>query len=160
MNRGRNENTGLLLLSLLVAMVLQLLPLYGAMAMWRPDFVLLTLVFFLLFRPLHYGIVMAWLVGLALDVLYGEPFGRHALALGVAAYLLVLLRPRLLHAHLWYQCGIVLLVVAASHLIGMSLNMLVSSGSSGSWAAVWFPAISSALVWPLVYLLFMRWVQP
>ena len=160
MSRSRNQSPGLLLISLLLAMVLQLLPLYGVAALWRPNFVLSVLIFFLLFRPLNYGIATAWSVGLVLDIIYGGLFGRHALALGIAAYLLILLRPRLLHAHMWHQCGVVLLLVAASQLIAVSLSVLVSGDSAGSWAVIWCPAISSALIWPLVHLLLTRLLKP
>ncbi len=157
MSSGRNQNTGLLSVALLLAMVLQLLPLYGPMVVWRPNFVLLVLFFFLLFRPLAYGIATAWIAGLVLDILYGGLLGSHAFSLGVAAYLIVLLRPRLLQGHLWFQAGVVLLLTAASQLIDVSLNTLISdAGSTGSWSVIWCPAITSAMVWPLVYVLLMR----
>ena len=155
MNRRKpSRRFGLLLVALLVALVLQLWPLFGGVAMWRPHFVLLVLTFALLYRPDNYGIATAWCVGLIVDVVYGGVFGRHALALGGCAYLVQLLRPRLLHARLWHQSGLVLLLVVASQLIVVSVNLLVQDTSS--WAVVWYPAITSALVWPLLYKIMAR----
>lgn len=145
---------GLLIVALLAAMVLQLWPLFGGAALWRPHFVLLVLVFALLYRPGHYGIVTAWCVGLAMDVAYGGVLGRYALALGICAYLLQLFRRRLMHARLWHQSGLVFLLAALSQLIAVSVHLLVQRDAS--WAVIWYPAVTSALVWPVFYPIMMR----
>ena len=152
--RKPSQRRGLLFVALLVALVLQLWPLFGGVAMWRPQFVLLVLVFALIYRPDYYGIATAWLTGLVMDAVSGGVFGRYALALGICAYLLHLFRQRLLHAHVWHQSGLVLLLVALAQLVAMSVN--ITAGMHTSWALVWYPALTSALLWPLFYTLMMR----
>lgn len=154
MARGNPSRLGLLLMALVVAMVMQLVPLFGPSAMWRPQLVQLVVIFFLLTLPLRYGIACAWTVGVVLDIFYGGVFGRYALALGVSAYLFMLLRPRLQHARIWHQCGLVLVLVAAAQLIVAAVNVLTQD--TASWMTIWMPAVSSSLIWPLVYWLLMR----
>ncbi|WIO74661.1 rod shape-determining protein MreD [Porticoccaceae bacterium LTM1] len=153
----QSNQLGALLIALLLATVLQILPLQQQLSFWRPQFVLLVLTFFLLYRPLDYGVATAWLIGLMLDFVFGGVVGRYALALGVCAYLINLLAKRLLHAHIWHQCGVVFLLVAASQLIVASVNLLTHSNAS--WSIIFLPAISSALIWPLIYFLMFRWVR-
>ena len=152
--RKPSQRRGLLFVALLIALVLQLWPLFGGVAMWRPHFVLLVLTFALIYRPDYYGIATAWFAGLVMDAVTGGVFGRYALALGICAYLLHLLRQRLLHARVWHQSGLVLLLVAVAQLIVMSVN-IVADGRT-SWLLVWYPAFTSALMWPLFYPLMMR----
>ncbi|MDM3871731.1 rod shape-determining protein MreD [Porticoccus sp. W117] len=152
--RKQSQGRGLLFVALLTALVLQLWPLFGGVALWRPQFVLLVLTFALIYRPDYYGIATAWAAGLVMDAVTGGVFGRYALALGICAYLLHLFRQRLLHAHVWHQSGLVFLLVAMTQLVVMSIN--TSAGSGTSWTLVWYPAITSALLWPLFYTLMMR----
>ncbi|MCV6604385.1 MAG: rod shape-determining protein MreD, partial [Porticoccaceae bacterium] len=142
--RKQSQRRGLLFVALLIALVLQLWPLFGGVALWRPQFVLLVLTFALIHRPNYYGIATAWIAGLVMDAVTGGVFGRYALALGICAYLLHLLRQRLLHASIWHQGGMVLLLVAAAQLVVMSVNIV--SGGGTSWALVWYPALTSALL--------------
>ncbi|UTW45020.1 rod shape-determining protein MreD [bacterium SCSIO 12696] len=151
------QRKSLFLLMLLIALVLQLWPLFGGVALWRPHFVLLVLVFALIYRPNNYGIMFAWFAGLAMDAATGGTFGRYALAFCISAYLLNLLRQRLLHASVWHQSGLVLLLVVAAQLVVMGVN--AATGIDTSWSLVWYPAITSALAWPLFYTLMMRLVR-
>jgi rod shape-determining protein MreD len=138
----------------LIAVTLQILPSFTGLALWRPSFVLLVLIYFVLYKPYQYGIISAWLAGLLVDIVNGGVVGKYALALGVCAYILQLLRRRLLHAQIWHQCSLVFLLVLLSQLIVLSVNMLTEK--QFSWQILFFPALSSMILWPFFYLL-MRW---
>ena len=135
-------------LSLVLVLMLQVLPLSVGMAHWRPQFALL-IVFYWLFRaPALHGIAFAWLCGLALDIVIGELIGRYALAFALCAYLLDLLQQRFHFMRSIHQLLLVFPLVLLHQLLAHSTTLLLRP----DWQAelVLAPAISSALVWPLL----------
>ena len=75
-----------IVLSLLVALLLNWLPWHGIWLALRPDFVALTLLYWCTHRPYHIGIGIAWLMGVFADVADASLFGQHALAYTVLAF--------------------------------------------------------------------------
>ena len=82
-------------LSLLVAFILTAVPLPDWMEVWRPEWVVVTMVYWCLAMPERVGVFVAWGVGLLLDVLQGSILGQHALGLATVAYLAVLYHQRI-----------------------------------------------------------------
>lgn len=87
-------------MSLLLALCLELLPL-GPLP-WRPDVLLVVLTFWVLYQPSRVGIVIAFILGLAMDVHSASLLGQHALAYIVVVSWVQASRNRIL----WYQTGI------------------------------------------------------
>ncbi|NNF67033.1 MAG: rod shape-determining protein MreD, partial [Gammaproteobacteria bacterium] len=54
-------------LSLLGAVVLTLIPLPGWLQPWRPSWVALVVIYWLIYEPRRIGLMTAWLAGLLLD---------------------------------------------------------------------------------------------
>ncbi len=61
----------------------------------RPDFIALTLIYWVVYHPRRVGFLPAWLLGLTMDVADGSLFGQHALAYAVMMYLAILLHRRI-----------------------------------------------------------------
>ncbi len=142
------------IVALMLGVLLQIFPLSSTLAHWRPQFVLLV-VFYWLFRdPFKHGIAFAWLAGLLLDIFIGELFGRHAVVFALCAYLLQLLQQRLHYFRVLHQAALVLLLVLMSQLLLHSITLLLRVNWQGD--LVLAPAISSALVWPLLVWLLNR----
>ncbi|MEZ0151453.1 MAG: rod shape-determining protein MreD [Candidatus Reddybacter sp.] len=137
-----------LCLSLITALFLYSLPLHGDLAFWRPPFVLLISIYWLLVQPQHVGITFVWLVGLLLDLLYGNVIGQNALAMSVTAYLLKTQEYRVRHLSLPFQCLAAMLIVMLYQTIWVSTR-LISEDIVLGWR-IFYPALSSALIWPLV----------
>jgi rod shape-determining protein MreD len=86
--------TGFIALTLITALMLNLLPWSGA-ALWiRPDFVALVVLYWCIEQPRKIGFVAAWLLGLFMDVADGTLFGQHALAYSLLAYAGIVLNRR------------------------------------------------------------------
>ncbi|OUS12421.1 rod shape-determining protein MreD [Gammaproteobacteria bacterium 53_120_T64] len=135
-------------LSLIGALFLYSLPLHGDLAFWRPPFVLLIAVYWLLIQPQHVGITFVWLTGLLLDLLYGNVIGQNALAMSVTAYLLKTQEYRVRQLSLPFQCLAALFIVLIYQTLWVSTR-LISEDISLGWR-VFYPALSSALIWPLL----------
>src|SRR5690606_18207522 len=73
----------------IAALLLAIVPLPEWAAPYRPDWVLLTLIYWSIASPQRYSVGTAWLLGIVLDIAYGTLLGQHALALAFVIYLTV-----------------------------------------------------------------------
>jgi rod shape-determining protein MreD len=75
-----------LLLSYLAALVLMVLPLPSVLELWRPDWITLLLIYWLMAIPHRVGFVTVLILGLLTDILMGSGFGIYTIALVAVAY--------------------------------------------------------------------------
>ena len=75
--------------TLLVALLLSVAPMPEHLEMARPLWLALVLTFWAMNYPHYLGLLTAWCLGIAQDVLYGTPFGQHALALTLVVFLVL-----------------------------------------------------------------------
>jgi rod shape-determining protein MreD len=135
-------------LTAMVALVLTVLPLptWGAIA--RPQFLVLTVLYWSIMRPRSGGLLLGWISGLSLDVFQGPLLGEHALALAFATYLAIRLHLLVRAKPLFEQS---LFVFAA--LMSYEFLLWVVDGWSGhplSTPTRWVHTLSGGLIWPLV----------
>ena len=136
-----------LVLSLLVAFVLQVLPLPASLALFRPPFVVLAVAWWSLVMPRLGGIGAGFVAGLALDVIRGAVLGQHALATALVAYVAV--RQHLLVRHKpaleqsLFVLGLLVLWQAVVSLIDLW------TGQSGDGWRAWVPVAVGAVLWPV-----------
>lgn len=67
-----------ILLSFVAASMLNVYPLSAAMAIIRPMILMMVLIFWLIFKPQQVGLFIAFIVGLAADLLLDTRLGQHA----------------------------------------------------------------------------------
>jgi rod shape-determining protein MreD len=139
-----------ILLTFLAAAVLSVVPLPPWLQWARPEWITLTLIYWCMALPHRVGIASGLLAGLGLDVLEGAVLGQHALALVVVALLALLLYQRLRVYSLWQQAGVVFILVGIVQLICQWIQKI--EGASAVPPLFLLPAISSALLWPVVLL--------
>lgn len=156
MARRRNPFIALPL-SLFLAFVLAVLPLPQGLSYWRPEFVTIVLVFWVLNAPNIVGIWFAFFVGLLLDVLFASTFGVHTLVLSLVAWLARLSWRWVAVFSVWQTSGLVLGLVLASLVVKRVLLGLVAVPPDS--ALYWLPALTSALVWPSVMVSLRRYTQ-
>jgi rod shape-determining protein MreD len=134
--------------SLLLAFVCYLLPWSGFGLLLRPDFVLVTLLFWMLRAPHLCNIGTAWTLGLAVDLASGNLVGQIALVYTVTGFFAVQYQRRLVLFNEWQQAGYVLVLLVLSQLIMLPLKLL-SGGGLPDW--LFFAASLSGLVlWQLL----------
>lgn len=136
---------------MLAALVLALLPMPEWASAFRPEWVLLVLVYWCMALPNRIGIGACWALGLVLDVLKGTLLGQHALAFALVGWLVVRLHLQIRVFPLWQQT----LTIAA--FLGIyEFLMFWIDGISGHAVAPedrWAPVITSALLWPWVFVI-------
>jgi rod shape-determining protein MreD len=142
---------GTVIFSLVVAYVLAIVPLPEWLVHWRPAWVALVVIYWVIAQPHRFGVVAAWFTGLMLDVLVNNTLGHNALALAVIAYTTYVLHMRIRVFPLWQQCLSVLVLVGIYMLVKLMIMRAVYTGVSTPM--YWVPALVSALMWPWVVLL-------
>ncbi len=139
------------LLSFLVALILSSLPLPDLAAVFRPEWLMLVLIYWCMAMPDRIGIFTGWILGLILDVMYGSLLGQNAMALAVIAYMVNMFHRRVRVFPVWQQSFMVFLFA----IVYLALTAWVR-GVAGEFPIQWIywtPALTSALVWPLIYIL-------
>jgi rod shape-determining protein MreD len=144
------------LLTLLLGLIGNLLPVSGLALALRPDFLALTLLYWCIQEPRLISVGVAWGLGLLMDVADGTLFGQHALAYAVLAYAAEYFRRRVLRFPLWQQAA----QVAALLLLCSALVLLVrvvGGAPLPRWTYAVGPLVG-ALLWPAVTAL-LQWPQ-
>lgn len=137
-----------ILCSFFVAFVLALLPLPDWLLWGRPEWVALTLIYWVIALPQRVGLVTALLVGTFLDVLEGAIIGQNAFSLAVVALLSLTLYQRLRVFSLLQQCGVVFILIGINQLVCQWVQNL--EGAGGGRQLFLLPAVSSAVLWPVI----------
>jgi len=131
------------------------MPLPHWLAVWRPDWLALVLIYWCMAMPDRVGMGMAWMLGLLLDVLTGTILGLHALALVLIAYLVQRFYLQLRAFPVWQQSFLLLFLLAIYQL---PLFWLSGWGARRDPTLAWQAIISGSLVWPWIFAL-MRSIQ-
>ena len=145
-----------IVLTLVLALFANLLPLSGVALALRPDFLALVLLYWCIQEPRFVGVGIAWCVGLVMDVGDGTVFGQHALAYAFLAYAAEYFRRRVLRFPPWQQAAqVAVLLLLCSALVLLIQFMGGANMPRWSYAA---PPLVGALLWPLVSVM-LQWPQ-
>jgi rod shape-determining protein MreD len=135
-------------LSSLVALALAVIPLPMALDVFRPDLLVLVVFYWSIESPRAGGLTLAFVSGLALDVISGVVLGQHALALTLMAGWATHLRLRLRVFSLMSQS-----LTIFALLTGYQFILFWIDGATGNPVtsfARWFAPVVGALIWPLL----------
>ena len=135
-------------LTLLLALLLNVMPLPAAVKLFRPDWPLLVLCYWVLALPHRVGMTTAWALGLLADVLNGTLLGQNALILTLITFLVLSLHQRLRMFPMWQQSTVLLVVFGLAQLVQLWLNAL--TGNRPPTLLFILPALVSALLWPWI----------
>ena len=113
-------------LSILVALVLQIVPLPSQVDVYRPDWVLVVLAYWSMALPHRVNVGVAFLTGVAMDVLVGTTLGIHSLGLSLSVYILAANYQRLRNYSVWQQAIIIGLMSSLYHLMTFWVQHLLT----------------------------------
>jgi len=135
-------------LSSLVALALAVMPLPSILEAFRPDFLVLVALYWSIESPRAGGLTLAFMGGLALDVIHGVVLGQHALALTLMAGWATHLRLRLRVFSMLSQC-----LTIFAFLTGYQFVLFWVDGATGNPVTTfgrWIAPVVGALLWPLI----------
>lgn len=136
-------------LTCLVALLLSVMPMPSPLDMGRPMWLAMVVAYWVMALPHRVGLLTAWLGGLAMDVLYGQLFGQHALVMTLVAWMMLLLHQRIRRFPLWQQSLVMLPVLGIAQMVLLWLNSL--TGNRPPSLLFLLPAVVSAFLWPWVF---------
>lgn len=158
---SRRTPYSLIAATALLAVLLGMVALPDFLVPWRPFWLGLVVVFWLLEAPERIGLTLAFVLGLAADLAYGSLLGEHALRLCVLAFIVQRFRPRLRFFYPWQQALAILALFYNDRLISLAVRLV--SGEGLAPASYWLAPISAALLWPWLFVLMdglrARWRQ-
>jgi rod shape-determining protein MreD len=154
----RPVNPVFIAVTLVLALLLNVLPLADTALMLRPDFLAVVLLYWCIQAPRYVGVGIAWFMGLLMDVGDATVFGQHALAYAFLAYAAEYFRRRVLRFPLWQQAVqvAVLLVLCAA----LVLLVRVVGGSPLPRWTYFVAALSGAALWPIASVLLQMPQRP
>lgn len=151
MAKVESKGTLVIVISFAAAMFMNILPLPQVINYFKPDWVALVLIYWVMAMPNRIGVLVGWCVGLLVDVLYGNLFGIHAMTFAIIAYLIQLTFHRLRLFPRWKQSINIAVVIGVQMLVGLILRSFIQPLSVDY--TYWFPLIGSMIFWPWVFFL-------
>ncbi|MAI38836.1 MAG: rod shape-determining protein MreD [Alteromonas sp.] len=140
--------------SIIIALVLQIVPLPIQADVYRPDWVLVVLAYWSMALPNRVNVGVAFITGVAMDILVGTTLGIHSLGLSVSIYILAANYQRLRNYSVWQQAIIIGLLSSLYHLLTFWVQHLLTD--------IYFqvdylwPVAASMVLWPWVFWLLRK----
>lgn len=147
----RNYSIGL---SIVVALVLQIMPMPAMADLYRPDWVVLVLSYWALALPNRVNVGTAFFTGLILDILLGTSIGVHSFAMSLTIYVLAANYKRLRNYSVWQQSIIIGIMVALYNLLIFWMQHLLTD-IYFLFDYLW-PVASSMVIWPWLFWLLRK----
>lgn len=153
-NRQRDPLIAIIV-SVVVASILVVYPLSYSLSGWRPLFMLMVMLFWVLCQPTWCGIWFAFATGIFADLLLDAPLGLNALSFIIIAFVSRFLtreRRILTFGNIWIITTLALL----AHLVILFFAQVVS-GVQFSIPRHWLPMLTSVITWPILYYMLRKW---
>jgi rod shape-determining protein MreD len=154
MNLARREPRWAVAFTMLLALILQALPLPTWLEAVRPSFVGIVVIYWAIYAPHAGGIFAPWLAGLGLDVFKGDVLGQNALAIVLVAYIAMSLHQRLRNQTLVQQSLFVFAMLTLNEGVVWIIEGWTAHSVSSPWR--WIQPMIGAMLWPFVALLVGR----
>ena len=137
------------IVTILLALMLTLVLLPDALDPFRPDWVVLILIYWGMTAPRNYNVGSAWVIGILLDVAQGTLLlGQHALALCVIVYITIKFHLLMRVFPLLQLTATVFALLALYQFLLFWINGV--AGVTASAIDYWASVITGAIVWPFL----------
>lgn len=156
MKNEKAHGGNIILLSFVAAFILSMVPLPQVLQTVRPEFITIVLIYWCIALPNRVGVGIAWTAGVFFDVSTDALLGQHALTFALIAYLAIKLHQRIRIFPVWQQALTIFVLMMFEGTIVLWIKGMI--GSAPSLGTFMLPAISTALFWPLGYML-MRQIR-
>ena len=151
---SRHAPGWLMPVSALAALLLGLLPLPVWMQPYRPYWLALVVVYWLIEAPDRFGLGFAFLAGVLADLCFGTVLGEQALRLTVMAFIVQRFRAQLRFFPLSQQALAIAGLLLNDRFVVMVLHLAL--GEPQPPLAAWWSPLAGMLLWGPVFLLLDR----
>ena len=145
----RANRTWVIAASFLIAFMLSAVPIPEWALGWRPAWVAMVLIYWCLALPERVGVIVAWCLGLVLDVMHGSILGQHALGLAFVAYVIIVYHQRVRVFPLVQQAAFIGALTFAYLLVMLWIYSVLGTAEYGP--SYLLGTVTTALLWPWVF---------
>ena len=146
----RAHGIWIIFLTFFIAYLLAIVPFPEWAMNFRPEWVPMVLMYWVMALPYRVGIGSAWCAGLILDILEGSALGLNAMGMVVVAYVTLSLHLRLRMFSLLQQAGLVLALVGLNLMLTHWLQIMTNQTVTSNLYFL-FGALTSAIIWPSLF---------
>ena len=136
------------IVTIIVALMLALVPLPDGAQPFRPDWVVLTLIYWAMMLPRSWSVGSAWIIGLLLDVAQGTILGQHALALCLVVFVTVRFHLLMRVFPMSQLTATVFALLALYQFILFWINGVADIPAP--LVGYWGPVITGTIIWPFL----------
>ena len=147
-------NRTIIILTFLVALMASIMPLPLSVDAFRPDWVLVVLLYWCLALPSRVNVISAWVLGFILDVLLGSTLGVHAGAMAISVFIVAGNFQKIRNFSVWQQAMIVGVLSALYHLIVFWLQRFLTDAVF--LPSYLYPVVTTVILWPWAFLLLRK----
>ena len=137
--------------TLVVAFMLAIMPLPDWAQAFRPDWVTLVLLYWLLAVPEHVGVSFAFVCGLLLDVAQGAILGQHAVGMVLIAYVILLQYQKIRVFSLVQQALVVFVLLMIKQMLVLWVSGIV--GQTADFTGYLLQSLVGAILWPWIFII-------
>jgi rod shape-determining protein MreD len=141
--------------SIIVALILQIMPMPALVDMYRPDWLLLILCYWTMALPNRVGVGMTAICGIVLDILYGTTLGVHSFAMAIPVYLVAANYQRFRNYSVIQQAIMIFILSMVYHMLVYWLLYWLT-GVQFRFEFLW-PVLTSVFLWPWLFWLLRRY---
>ncbi|EKE85392.1 rod shape-determining protein MreD [Idiomarina xiamenensis] len=152
--RWFKRGVGVLLCTYLLALIFMVMPMPGSFDAYRPDWLAIVMLYWVIALPHRVNIGTAWLLGLLADVLLGSTLGIHAAAMAIMVYFAARHFQKIRNFSLSQQMLIVLILVLLKRALVFEIEHFINNAPF-VWS-YFLPALTSAIIWPWLFLLLRK----
>lgn len=139
------QGTVTLILTYLVALILMVMPMPVSFDIFRPDWVTLVLLYWVIALPHRVNMGTALVLGVLSDILLGSVLGVHALGMVVVTYFAARHFQRFRNFSLPQQALLIAFLIVLKRMIVFQANVFIHDAEfTGTY---FWPALTSALFW-------------
>lgn len=140
----------LFVVSLILAMLLMLVAVPPILLPFKPYWLALVLLYWVIESPDRVDIGLAFCIGLAADLLNSALLGEQALRLTVLVFIAMRFRARLRFFPMWQQMLAVLALLLNDRILLLMVRAF--AGDALPPAQYWYAPFAGAALWPFVFL--------
>jgi rod shape-determining protein MreD len=141
--------------SIIVAFILQIMPMPVAIDLYRPDWLLLILCYWSMALPNRVGVGVAAICGVVIDILYGTALGVHSFAMAIPVYLVAANYQRFRNYSVVQQAVMIFVLATLYHMLVYWLQYWLT-GIQFRFELLW-PVVTSVFIWPWLFWLLRRY---
>jgi len=140
-------------ISFLLAIIVMLITVPPWLSYLRPQLVVLVLLYWTLYLPQRVGMMVAWCLGIMLDVLYDVTLGTHALSLVLVTYIALMWKVKF-NFFVFWQKTILVFILVFLYFAPQFFMVFITGGKSFNVWLCFSSSLVSAVLWPYLTIIF------